>query len=213
MGRPRLRDDRMIEAALEILDRDGADGLTMRALAARLGSSTATLYRHFPNRAALIGAVIDRVLAEVDVQSCQDSWRAGCHRIATSYFEALSRHRGVPALLADHTPVGPNAAVVTERWLATLLDAGFPVQVAARSGAMISSYVQGFAIQLTGRRVTGGLDERELPAAAKRLDLESFPATAVAIRAKVAPLSVEDEFLVGLELILDGLEQARLAVS
>lgn len=209
MGRPRMRIDRVVEAALEILDEDGADALSMRALARRLDSSTATLYRHFPNRAALVGAVIDRVLAEIDVQTRTGPWQQNCHRIATSYFETLRRHRGVSALLADHTPVGPNAAAVTERWLATLLDDGFPVHLAARSGAMISSYVQGFAMQLAGHRAVAGRDEYELPAAARRLDPKDFPATATAIRAGIAPLSLEDEFEFGLQMILGGLERAR----
>lgn len=208
-----MRIERVIETALEILDEDGADALSMRTLARRLDSSTATLYRHFPNRAALVGAVIDRVLAEIDVTDHADSWQQGCHRIATSYFQALSRHRGVSSLLAHHTPVGPNAAAVVERWLATLLNDGFPIQLAARSGAMISSYVQGFAIQLAGQRASAGLDEEELPRATKRLDLKDFPATAVAVRARIPPLSIEDEFTFGLGLILSGLERAQFPVS
>ncbi len=209
MGRPRRGIDRFVEAALEILDEEGADALSMRALARRLDSSTATLYRHFPNRAALLGAVIDRVLGEIDIEAQAGPWQQACHRIATSYFEALSRHRAVALLLADHTPVGPHAAMVVEHWLATLLDDGFPVHLAARSGAMISSYVQGFAIQLAGERSAAGLDDHALPAAAKRLNLDDYPATAAAIRAGMSPLSLEDEFEFGLEMILGGLERAR----
>ena len=52
-------------AALELVDEHGADALSMRSLAQRLGSGTATLYRHFANRAELVAMVVDRMLGEV----------------------------------------------------------------------------------------------------------------------------------------------------
>lgn len=176
----------MVETALQIVDEGGADALSMRSLAQRLNSSTATLYRHFPNRAALIDAVIDRVIGEIDVHAEEirtGTWEQACRRIANDYFAALNRHTGVALLLSDRSPVGPNGAMVRERWLEAMLRNGFPVDVAVRSGALISSYVQGFGIQLGGQRAVAGLDEELLPAAAQMLDQAGFPATAIALRA------------------------------
>ncbi len=212
VGRPRLRTDHIIETALRILDEQGAEALSMRSLAQRLNSSTATLYRHFPNRATLVEAVIDRVIGEVDVDGEEirtGTWRQACRKIATDYFAALSRHHGVALLLADHTPTGPNGAIVRERWLEAMLRNGFPVDLAVRSGALISSYVQGFGIQLGGQRAARGLDDELIPAAAKRLDQAGFPATAQALTAGVLPVPLEDEFVFGLDLILDGLSTLR----
>ena len=53
----------ILTGALDIIDTRGAEALTMRSLAAHLESGTTTLYRHFANRAALIAAVIDRVIS------------------------------------------------------------------------------------------------------------------------------------------------------
>lgn len=201
----------MVETALQIVDEGGADALSMRSLAQRLNSSTATLYRHFPNRAALIDAVIDRVIGEIDVHAEEirtGTWEQACRRIANDYFAALNRHTGVALLLSDRSPVGPNGAMVRERWLEAMLRNGFPVDVAVRSGALISSYVQGFGIQLGGQRAVAGLDEELLPAAAQMLDQAGFPATAIALRAGVIPVSLEDEFAFGLDLILNGLAGA-----
>ena len=51
-----------------ILDEEeGADALSLRALAQRLESSTATLYRHFDSRADLLAQVVDRIFGEIDV--------------------------------------------------------------------------------------------------------------------------------------------------
>lgn len=214
VGRPRLRTASIVETALRIIDEQGAQALSMRSVAAHLNSSTATLYRHFPNRAALIEAVIDRVIGEIDVDADEirtGTWQQACRRIATDYFAALKRHPGVALLLADHSPIGPNGAMVRERWLEATLHHDFPVDVAIRSGALMSSYVQGFGIQLGGQRTVAGLDDELLPAAAEKLDHAGFPATAIALRAGVMPVSLEDEFAFGLDLIMDGLGQALKA--
>src|SRR2546430_1768414 len=60
-GRPCLPLDRIVATALRIVDEQGADALSMRSLAQALDSGTATLYRHFANRAELIAQVVDRV--------------------------------------------------------------------------------------------------------------------------------------------------------
>lgn len=198
----------MVEAALEIIDEQGVQALSMRSLARRLSASTATLYRHFGSRAELIAAVVDRVLGEVDVDPerlAAKSWRQACWDIGVGYFEALRRHRNVALLLADQAPTGPNAALIRERWLAAMLDHGFPMPVAARSGATIAHYVEGFGLQLGGQRATGNADDAELPAAMLRLDPSAFPATAAALAARSLPIPLEEEFAFGLELILDGL--------
>lgn len=184
----------------------------MRSVAQRLNSSTATLYRHFPNRASLVSAVIDRVIGEIGLDAkelAKAGWQQACRSIATDYFEALSRHSSVAILLADHTPVGPNSAAVRERWLAIMFDNEFPVDLAVRSGALMSSYVQGFAIQLAGERAAAGLDDELLPAAFTKLDPVAFPATTAAMHSRVMPVSLEDEFTFGLDLLLEGLSRLR----
>ena len=64
-GRPAVPLDRIVTAALEIVDEQGADALSMRSLAQRLGSGTATLYRHFASRSELVSMVVDRMLEDV----------------------------------------------------------------------------------------------------------------------------------------------------
>jgi len=60
--------EQIVAAALAILDEEGADALSLRALAQRLESSTATLYRHFDSRADLLAQVVDRIFGEIDVE-------------------------------------------------------------------------------------------------------------------------------------------------
>lgn len=205
MGRPPIPGERIVAAALQIIDDEGAEALSMRNLAQRLNSSTATLYRHFPNRAALIVDVIDRVLGEVDLDSADmdTTWRQACHRLAHATFGALSRHRNVAPLLAEHPPIGPNAMALREHWFSVMLRHGFPSQPAAHGTVMLARYALGFATQLVAPPATTA----QIFAALRGADMASFPATATV--AHLLPVSLEDSFALGLDMILDGLGQLR----
>ena len=61
-----------MDAALEIVDEVGTDAFSMRLLADRLGSGTATLYRHLAGKDELMAYVVDRILGEVDVETDAD---------------------------------------------------------------------------------------------------------------------------------------------
>ena len=206
-GRPPIPLDRIVTTALEIVDEQGADALSMRTLAQRLDSGTATLYRHFAGRADVIAHVVDRVFGtvELDVAALSTmTWQDACKAAARSMFDALRRHQNVTPLLVGDVPIGPNALAARERMIAFLLANGFPPALAARSYATLARYILGFAIQLTGSRV--GLDDAGLAQVFHDLDPDQFPAT-VAV-ADSLPVPWEDEFAFGLELIVDGLTQA-----
>ena len=64
-GRPAMPPGRIVAAALELVDAQGADALSMRTLAQRLNPGTATLYRHFANRSELIAHVVDLSLIHI----------------------------------------------------------------------------------------------------------------------------------------------------
>jgi len=205
-GRPPIPLDRIVTTALQIVDEQGADALSMRTLAQRLDSGTATLYRHFAGRADVVAHVVDRVFGSVEFDTAKLStmtWQEACKAAAHSMFDALCRHRNVTPLLADDVPIGPNALVVRERMIAFLLANGFPPALAARSYATLARYILGFAIQLTNIR--GDLDDHRLAKVFHDLDPGQFPAT-VAV-ADSLPVPWEDEFAFGLELIIDGLSQ------
>ncbi|OBH04322.1 TetR family transcriptional regulator [Mycobacterium sp. E2699] len=207
--------DGIIATALQIVDEEGADALSMRALAQRLGSGTATLYRHFANRAELIAHVVDRVFAEIefDAERLEGlGWQQAIHAAAESMFEALRRHTNAASLLAEQLPVGPYAMAYRERFVALLLDNEFPRELAARSYATLARYVLGFAMQWSGHTTAEGPADPRFSAQFEGLDTHVFPATAAV--AEHLPVPLEDEFEFGLQLIIDGLarrlEQDRL---
>jgi AcrR family transcriptional regulator len=207
-GRPALPLDRILAAAVEVLDEQGAEALSMRSLAQRLQSGTATLYRHFSNRSELVSTVIDHILGEVDLDAhaiAELPWQQACTLFAQHMFHALGRHGNVASLLIEYTPMGPNALANRERCLTILLDNGFPPAVAAHAYATLARYVLGFAIQLSGPAAVNGQQAAELSAAFHRLDPSRYPATVTV--ADDLPVPLEEEFAFGLQLIVAGLER------
>lgn len=192
--------------ALQIVDEEGAEALSMRILAQRLESGTATLYRHFANRGEVISHVVDRMFSKVEFSAEELAgmgWRRACKSFARATFEVLRRHSNVAPLLVEQVPIGPNAMAHRERLLAVLLDNGFTPQLAARSYATVARYVLGFAIQLSGREP----DDAKLSGLFHTLDRRAFPATLTV--ADYLPVPLDEEFTLGLELIVDGLAKMR----
>ncbi len=206
-GRPAVPLDRILAAALELVDEQGADALSMRSLAQRLESGTATLYRHFANRSELVAMMVDRILGEVglDAQTVAAlPWQEACTSFAQHMFDALGRHGNVACLLIGHVPMGPNAMAHRELILSVLLDNGFPPAAAAHAYATLARYVLGFAIQLSGSAANAQRDA-ELSARFHHLDPVHYPAT-VAV-ADDLPVPLKEEFAFGLQLIVAGLER------
>jgi AcrR family transcriptional regulator len=212
-GRPPIGLRRIIDAAIEILDDEGADALSMRGLAARLGSSTATLYRHVNGKDEILALVTDRILGETHLDGApRPTWQQACRAGAGALYTTLTRHPNAIPLFAKQVPAGPNALDARERGIAVLLAAGFPATLAARGYTALAHFVIGFASQQP-------LDETANPERTSRLrnyyrslDCRSYPATTMV--ADLLPgATIGEEFEFGLTLIIDGLESALRATT
>jgi AcrR family transcriptional regulator len=99
----------VLAAALEIVDRDGADGLTMRKLARALNRDPMILYRHAPNKAALLDGVAETVLAQLKVDATDPDWQTQLRQVARNYRAlALTHPHAVPLIVTRPlaTPLG-----------------------------------------------------------------------------------------------------------
>jgi len=205
LGRPAIPRERIIAMALQIVDEEGPDALSMRTLAQRLESGTATLYRHFDNRSELVAEVVDLMFGEADFNAIAVdglTWQDAARAIARTMFENFSKHRHAASLLADTVPVGPNALKVREQCLALLLANGFPPELAAHAYVALARHIVGFAIQL---RISPAeqIDASQLANFFRALDPLAFQATHAV--ADFLPASLEEEFAFSLDLLIDGL--------
>src|SRR3954462_8886461 len=101
MNRRPLTRQRIVRAALRVLDRDGVEGLSMRKLGASLGVEGMALYRHVGNKERLLEGVTELLLEDLDVRSGDSaSWIDAWHAIARSYRRLARGHPGAFRLLA-----------------------------------------------------------------------------------------------------------------
>src|SRR5512135_1597974 len=87
-----LARDRVLQAALEFVDRHGLEALTMRALAKSLGVEAMSLYNYVENKEDLIASILDLVAAEVDPPSEEADWKPALRERAISARATFARH-------------------------------------------------------------------------------------------------------------------------
>lgn len=116
----------VLTAARELLAEDGLDGLTMRALARRLGVAPNALYSHVATKTELIDDILDDVLRAVDLpRPGRGDWQAGLRTMMASTHRVLLMHPDlVPLYLARQGARGPNAQRLGEVMLALLARGG-----------------------------------------------------------------------------------------
>ncbi|HEX3308847.1 MAG TPA: TetR family transcriptional regulator, partial [Streptosporangiaceae bacterium] len=97
----------VLAAALEIIDRDGADALSMRRLARALNRDPMILYRHAPNKAALLDGVAETVLAQLHVDSADPDWAGQLRQVARRYRALALAHPHVVPLIVTRPLATP----------------------------------------------------------------------------------------------------------
>ena len=123
--------DVVLVTALEIIDRDGAKGLSMRRLARALGRDPMILYRYAPNKAALLDGVAETVLTQLKVDPADPDWASQLRAVAHDYRALALAHPYVVPLLVTRplaTPLAlrpPGTLRPLEDVLALLTRAGF----------------------------------------------------------------------------------------
>ncbi|MFF2145244.1 TetR/AcrR family transcriptional regulator [Kitasatospora sp. NPDC058190] len=206
MGRPNkavLTRERIALAALQVVDEEGADGLTMRALAERLGVKAASLYNHIQSKDELVDAVSELVNDEIDHTPLGDpDWRAGLAAYARGYRAVFLRHPNTVALLARRRVEADNALRGYDALLALLGRAGLGPADAAEVAAALDYLVLGSALET----FTAGFTRA--PAAYR----PQYPALADALDGSSArgggATGLDDRgFELGLGLLLDGVER------
>src|SRR6476620_9044232 len=130
-AKTRLSRDIVLAKALELVDAESLEALTMRRLGQELGRDPMSLYRYAENRAALLDGVSELVLNEVDIGPDDPDWQAQRRRIAHGLRGLALRHPNVVPLLVTRplsTPLGLRPLGTLrplEQILSLLIDAGF----------------------------------------------------------------------------------------
>jgi AcrR family transcriptional regulator len=199
-----LSPERIVEAAIELIDREGLEALSMRHLGAALGVEAMSLYRHFPSKAVLLEAVVARLLADLLLPgSGSVAWQESFRALARDYRQLLLRHPNAIPLLATLQLSNPGALGAAGAVMAVLRDAGFDARTALHVLATAESFVIGFAYWEAGTAGIRGSDPPPLPAGADPYIVENWD------EISGADCAVAFEF--GLDTFVTGLEHMRRA--
>jgi AcrR family transcriptional regulator len=206
-----LSRERIVDTALALVDAEGLDALSMRRLGAELGMDPMAVYYYVPNKAALLDAVVEAVMAEIDLSVDDTSQPADDRfvRAALAYAEVLVRHSNALPVLLVRGPATPAALAPVEIMIGILRDGGLSVEHAVAGMNVMTSAVRGYAaIIATGMADPDQRDAEELVALASP---EEFPYLSEAAAQPEQDLQAQFEF--GLWAIATGLLGTRRDTS
>jgi AcrR family transcriptional regulator len=152
MARPKtplLSRRAIAEMALTVIDADGLDALSMRALARRLGVVAGSLYHHIASRDALLDDVIALINEEVDLSPLEapGRWQDRLATFARSYHLAFAAHPEMVAVAMRRPIQTPTALDLFEREFALLTEAGWDPMRASAIVAGMDHLVLGSALE------------------------------------------------------------------
>jgi AcrR family transcriptional regulator len=204
-----LSRERIVDAAIELLDDEGETGLTFRALARRLETGAGAIYWHVTNKSELLVAAGDDVVARAMGEALASATpHEAIRRIAVGVFEAIDAHPWVGAQLS-RAPWPTATLQIFERIGRQVQALGVPGGAHFTSASALVSYIIGVSVQnaAQGRLLEPRVDRAEFleteSARWRALDAHEYPFT----RNVAAQLREHDdraEFLAGIDLILTG---------
>lgn len=204
----------VLAAALEVIDNEGVEGLSMRRLGTAMGRDPMGLYRYAPNKAALLDGVAEIVLDQLSVDTNNPDWDAQLRTLARDFrMLALTHPRAVPLLVTRPlaTPLGlrpPGTLRPLEDVLALLTGAGFNTIDALHIYRALFGFLHGHVLNEIQELVERPEETDDL----LRLGLHRLPITDFPlVRGLASILAAYDgatELERGLDILLTGLTAA-----
>ncbi len=201
----------VLRTALEIVDRDGVEGLSMRRLGQALGRDPMSLYRHATNKAALLDGVAELVLDQLTVDTTDDDWAAQLRTVARAYRDLALTHPNVVPLLVTRPLATPLALRPLgtlrplEACLGLLTRAGFTDVDALHIYRSLFGFLHGHVLDELQELVHNPEETDDL----LRLGLHRLPLREFPLLRALAPVLVAydgaAELERGLDLLLTGL--------
>lgn len=158
-----LSRDRILDTALSIIDDAGVDGLTMRRLGTEIGVDPMMVYRHFPNKAAVLDGVMERIWAgvRIDLTSDDAPWQDALAELMHGLRRSLLVHPRAISIVGTRPATGPELFALMDRFIAMLTAAG--MQVDSRSADLLNAlvnYTVGHVLAEAGDPVGGEADDQ-----------------------------------------------------
>ena len=187
----------VVETALKLVDRDGLDGVSMRRVAAAIGATPMALYRHVPNKAALLDALVAAVLAQLEFPTGDLPLAERLRATVRSLRRLLTAHPWLVTLIMRGPVLGEGVYRASEAGLRELRETGLPAETVAAVFRLLHSYTIGYVGMELARRSVD-------PARYAAFEVRRYP-TRAAVGPHLGPFG-EEQFEAGLDVIVRGLE-------
>lgn len=203
-----LSRDRVIAAALRVMDQEGLDAVSMRRVAREVGVEAMSLYHHVEDKEDLLDGICEQVMAEFEFPDPGPDWAENCRKGARAWRRLLKAHPAVMRLFAEQR--GPVRSVdsmrPTEFALEILSSSGLSDRDTAQAFHAFGGYIQGFVMMELGS-IAGGVDEEHMKMHAELAAAmpDEFPALQAVFR-YFAECDPDEQFEFGLDLLIRGLE-------
>jgi AcrR family transcriptional regulator len=209
-----LNRERVLSAAVELADRDGIDGLTMRTLAQELGVVPMALYKHVASKDEMLAGMLDVVVGEIELPEPGAEWKPAIRERILSARRALVRHPWAYGVL-ESTQV-PTPAVITymDGMIGLFRAGGFSMDLTHHAMHALGSRLLGYTQEMMN-------DTAEMDPATEAAMYAAMAQTHPNIAELIRTVSHDDATVVGpgcddqfefefaLDLLLDGLERLR----
>lgn len=209
--KPALSQEAIVTAALEIIDAEGMDALSMRRVAQRFDTGAASLYAYVANKEELVELVVDRVNGEVRIPVADpERWREQLREALLAIRDVYASHRDLGRALIGAVPMGPNSLECSERLLSILRAGGLSKQVCAFAVDLMSMYTVMSGLEMGGQDTMHGTTDEERAAYYTRIQdyFASLPAarfpTLMSLGAELTSGDGDERFLFGVEVLLLG---------
>jgi len=203
-----LSRDRVLRAGLDLADASGVEALTMRRLGDELGFEAMSLYRHVANKQDLLDGMLDLVLAEWQLPDGQGDWRETIRASANSVHDALRRHPWAARLLMTGSHLRPVRLRYMDGLLDRLHDAGFDATTTYSVYHLLDGFIFGFSLwEIAYTSIP--MDDDAVTRLMASIPWDEYPRLAEHRDQHMSdgPHREASAFQVGLDLILDGLQQ------
>lgn len=208
-----LTENEIMEAALDLLDEGGVNAASVRGIAARVGVAPNAVYTYFPDKAAVVKAIVEHLLGQVDLAVFSDRnvpWRQRIESLALELRERLTAHPGAVNLMIGGPMDGPRALALNEHLMETLQDSGLDAQESARASYLLIVYVFGSIALEAAELGDGPKGISEARRISTRYEgFSAIPAAAYPLSAGVAKIMATyvstEQYRWGLHKVLDGI--------
>ncbi|MFK4224665.1 TetR/AcrR family transcriptional regulator C-terminal domain-containing protein [Streptomyces sp. NPDC019890] len=206
-SREPLSRERIILAALEVIDDEGVDALSMRRLAAALGVQAMSLYNHVDGKADVLDGVTEHITTEMQLSRRPGvGWEDGIRSVAHGFRRASLRHPRACELVLTRQLASPGALPTINCSLSVLLDHGFDEAAAVHALRLLIAFQVGSMLREFHSPAFKGEAESAVQERREHLEKSGFPAVA-----RLAPILAEidhdAEFSFGVELLISALRR------